>query len=96
MGGRGGWLKGHREGSDVPERTEQASLSLVSGEPNCSFLISVCSAARVVVEGGPWSQLGALLSEVGWGSELAGADGVGFACQDSLCSEEGRTVLCGL
>lgn len=67
----------------------------MSGEPNCSFLISVCSAARVVVEGGPWSQLGALLSEVGWGSELAGA-GVGFACQDSLCSEEGRTVLCGL
>lgn len=59
-------------------------------------LLSACaprptSRSRALV-----TQLGALLSGVGWGSEAAGAAGAagaGFECHDSLCSEEGRTDL---
>lgn len=75
-------------------------FSWASGERDCSFLISVCSTAHVGVEG-PGQNLGRFSSEVGGGGEgdePAGADGAGFACQDSLCSEEGLTdcTLCSL
>lgn len=41
-------------------------FSLASGEPDCSFLISVCSTAHVVVEG-PGHNLGRFSPKrVGW------------------------------
>lgn len=63
--------------------------------PTVRFLISVCSTAHVVVEG-PGHNLGRLLLSEGAGVGGGEPAGAGFSCQDSLCSEEGLTVLCVL
>lgn len=96
VGGRGGCLKGHREGSDVPVRTEQTSLFF--GVGRTQLFVSYQRVLHGPRRGqGPWSQLGTLLSEVGLGSELAGADGVGFCVSGLTLQRDGTDcTLCSL
>lgn len=93
VGGRGNGRRGTGRVRTSRDGLNKRVFSSASGELDCAFLSQrVLSGPRRTR--GPWSQLGGLLSERG--RERAGADGAGFACQNSLCSEEGLTVLCVL